>query len=712
MDTLIYYICIPLGWLMKLCWKIVSNYGLAIIFFTFITKIVLMPLSVWIQKNSIAMVKIQPQINFLKANYQGNIDLIAEEQGKLFKKEHYHPMLTIIPLALQIILLLGVVYIIYHPLNYLFGVPNDTVKALADYIGANAGSSSVQLEIIDAIKSGAITGSTAIAGVSSESLAKIVSSVDNFKMSFCGLNLSTVPSDVWKWYILVPVIAGLSSWAMCFTQNLSNVVQHEQGKINQYGIMIVSVGLSLYLGLFVPTGIALYWVASNLLSIAQMYALNAAINPKKYVDYELLEESRVALANAKAFGKMDKKDPLYKEMKARERRDYKKFKHIINKHVVFYSEKSGFYKYYKDLIGELLARSNLTIHYITNDYNDKIFEIAESEPRIKPYYIGLKKLAVLMMLMETDMFIMTTPDLNKYYLKRSYIKNDIEYIYVPHDSMSAHMGFREGAFDAFDTMLCVGEHFVNEIRETEKVYKLKPKTLVEFGFPLLDDLVENVRKESANAEPNKIKQILIAPSWQEDNILDSCIDELIKNLYSDKYCITVRPHPEYVKRYGYQMQNLVERYAGYDSDKLKFELDFSTNKSIYTADLLFTDWSGVAAEFCFATKRPAVFINTKMKVCNENWEKIGITPVEIDLRDKIGVAVDKEDLGGISGVVEKLLKSGKEYETKIGEYYENFTFNHGTAAKKGADYILKSLMDKKKKESKETLKKETNKKEK
>ena len=49
--------------------------------------------------------------------------------------------------------------------------------------------------------------------------------------------------------------------------------------------------------------------------------------------------------------------------------------------------KTTFYKYYKDLINELLAKSNLTIHYITNDYNDNIFEVAKTNPKIKPYYI-------------------------------------------------------------------------------------------------------------------------------------------------------------------------------------------------------------------------------------------------------------------------------------------------------------------------------------
>lgn len=675
---------------MKICWLLVKNYGVAIILFTLLTKIVLIPVSVWIQKNSISMVKIQPQINFLKAKYQGNIDLIADEQAKLFKKEHYHPMLTIIPLILQIVLLLGVVYIIYHPLNYLFGISDETIRALADCIGANVKDSSFQLQIIDAIKNGTITAETS--GVSADTLKVIA----DFKLGFCGINLSGVPTAKGGVYYVVPVVAGLSSWVMCFTQNRSNVVQHEQGKINQYGIMIVSVALSLYLGLFVPSGIALYWVASNLLSVAQMYMLNALINPKKYVDYALLEESRAALAAAKEFGKTDKKDPLYKQMKAREKKDYKKFKNIVNKHIVIYSEKSGFYKYYKDLIEELLSRSNLTIHYVTNDYNDAVFALAEKEPRIKPYYIGLKKLAVLMMLVETDIFIMTTPDLNKFYLKRSYIKNDIEYIYVPHDSMSAHMGFREGAFDHYDTMFCVGKHFVDEIRETEKVYGLNPKNLVEFGFPFLDELVDKARKEAENFTPREKKEILIAPSWQEDNLLDSCVDELIEKLYCDEYHITVRPHPEYVKRYSYQLNNLVNKYKDYDPEKLSFELDFSVNKSIYTADVLFTDWSGVAAEFCFATRRPAVFVNTKMKVSNENWQKIGITPVEIELRDIIGVSVNKEDLGGIKSTVERLFAERDKYAEQIDEYYEGFTFNHGTAAKKGADYILQSLMNKKK----------------
>ena len=697
MDTINYYLCIPLGYLMKGCWMLVSNYGLAILLFTLATKIVLIPLSVWIQKNSILMVKIQPQINFLKAEYSGNLDAIAEKQSKLFKKEHYHPMLSIIPLILQIIILLSVVYIIYHPLSYLFGISADSIELLAKYIGADTGDSSYQLQIIEAIKNGTITASTQIEGISAGSMESIVKAVGSFKMNFLGLNLSKVPTDVWGWYVLVPLLAGGSSWAMCFTQNISNVLQHEQSKLNKYGIMAVSVLLSLYLGLFVPVGIAMYWIASNLLSIAQMYILNVVINPKKYVDYKALEESRVALANSKAFGKTDKKDPLYKEMRKREKQDYKKIQHIANKHLVFYSEKSGFYKYYKDLIDELLKKSNVVIHYITNDYNDIIFQIAETEPRIKPYYIGLKKLTLLMMLIETDMFVMTTPDLDKYYLKRSFLKGDIEYVYAPHDTLSVHAGFKEGAFDAFDTVLCAGPHIVKELRKIEEVYKLKPKNLVEFGFPFLDELVNKARSENISTAQNAKKEILIAPSWGEDNIMDSCLDGIIESLKDDSYHVTVRPHPEYVKRYGFRLNKILEKYADRDESHLSFELDFSANKSIYTSDILVTDWSGVAMEFCFATERPAIFVNTDMKVLNPNWEKIGFVPIEQENRNILGKAIEKADVININQTVEELFEKADEYKDKINGYYENLIFNHNTAAAKGAEYILKSLATKKKK---------------
>ena len=691
MDTILYYICIPLGVLMRWCWLLVKDYGLAILLFTLATKVVLLPVSVWIHKNSILMVKIQPSVNFLKAEHYGDMDTIADEQAKLFKREKYHPMLSLIPLAVQIILLMGVVQIIYHPLEYLFSVDSSTIGAVAEWLGVSTEDSSVQLRIIDAIREGRLTASSVIAGVDSTVLSDMVSRVADFKLVFLGVDLATVPSDVWGAYLAVPAVAGASSWLLCFTQNRSNVIQHEQGALSKYGLMAVSVGISLYLGCFVPAGIALYWIASNLFSIVQMYALNAVINPKKYVDYDALERSRAALEEIEKLDERNKKDPEYRKNRAREKADYKKFFGIVNKKLVIYAEKSGFYKYFEGLIRELTRRSNITIHYVTNDPNDVIFEVAKENPQIKPYYIGIKKMIPLMMRLEADMVVMTTPDLDKFYLKRSIMQKDVEYIYVPHDSMSVHMGFREGALDAFDTVFCAGPHTEREIRETEAVYGLPAKTLVQFGYPLVDKLIEAGAAERASHKSGGRREILIAPSWNEDNLLDSCIDDLIGGLMCEDYHITVRPHPEYVKRYGARMNAIVERFADKVGEGLSFELDFSGNKSIYSADLLITDWSGISVEYCFATKRPAIFVNTKMKVLNPNWQKIPSTPVEISLRSIVGVAVEKEELSNISEIAADLFARGGEYEDTIERTLGEFLFNIGTAEKAGADYILSSL---------------------
>ena len=686
MDQILYYICIPLGVLMKWCWQLVSDYGIAILLFTLATKVVLLPITVWIHKNSILMVKIQPEMNMLRVKYHNDAQTLATEQAKLFKRAKYRPMLTLVPLVLQIMLLLGVVYIINRPLTYLFGVAEQDILRLATEAGVNLESSSFQLSLVDAIRAGEY--------ILPDGFAWIGEALEGFDSRFLGLELTAVPTVVWGIYTLIPLLAAASSWLLSFAQNSVNVLQHEQGNGNKYGTMIFSVALSLYLGCFVPTGIAIYWMAGNVLSVLQLLLLNLVISPRKHVDYEALERSREALAEVEKGHDKEAEKRIQKENKKRENRDFRRFFSIEGKHLVIYSEKSGFYKYFKGLIAELLERSTLTIHYVTNDPNDVIFEIAKREPRIKPYYIGLKKTISLMLKMECDMVVMTTPDLDKYYLKKSMMKKDIEYVYIPHALMSMHMGMKEGSLDAFDTIFCAGAHIKREVMATERVYGLPRKELVEFGYPLVDDLIVMGEAERKTHKTTGRREILIAPTWNEDNILDSCIDEMLERLLCDEYHITVRPHPEYVKRYGARMQAIVERWKERVGEGLTFELDFSGNKSIYSSDLMITDWSGISFEFSFATKRPTLFVNTKMKVLNENWQKIDCTPIEITLRDEIGISIEKSDVAGIDAIVKDMFKQAGEHEKKIEKALHTAVYNVGHADPVGAKYILRKLIEK------------------
>ena len=683
----------PLGFLMNLCYRLFTNYGVAIIGFTLLTKFVLLPLSVWVQKNSIKMVQMQPAINRIKAKHFGDADTIADEEAKLYKQNKYNPLASIIPLAVQILLLMGVVAVIYNPFQYLFNMDATLIekisKVASELSGINVADSSIQLTAIEYIKNPEFTANFA----NIEGIGNYLEQIKNFDLMFLGINLSFNPSIVLGITCVVPVVAGLSSLWLCIAQNKANVLQAEQGAFSQWSMSILSVGLSLYLGFFVPAGIALYWVASNLFAILQLYLLNMAIPPKKYVDYEELEASRKELAQLNA---MTPKKRLFArdEFAKRERADYKRFFSIANKHLVFYSERSGFYKYYKEIIEFILEKTTVAIHYVTNDPNDVVFELAKTQPRLKPYYVGVKKCITLMMRMEADVVVMTTPDLDNFYIKRSLLQKDVKYIFVPHDPSSMHMGFREHSLDNFDVVFCTGPHIKDEVRASEKLYGTKEKELVEFGYPLIENLIESCKKlEPSNSTR---KSVLIAPSWQEDNLLDSCIEPLIDSIYGDDYKIIVRPHPEYMKRYSAKMQLLVDKYADKIGDGLEFELDFSSNKSVYSSDILVTDWSGIGIEFAFATLKPAVFINTKIKMENENYKNIGIEPQEIVLRNVLGVALEKDEILLKFANTVKTLIGDESFKDKLKNKREEYFYNLGSAGTNGAKYIIRYLIEKKK----------------
>lgn len=109
MSAIINVIVNGLAWIIDLCYSLCHNYWIAIFLFTFLTKVILLPLSIWVQKNSIKTVRMQPEMNHIKAVYLGNQDAISEEQYKLFKREKYNPFADLIPLFVQLALLMGVV---------------------------------------------------------------------------------------------------------------------------------------------------------------------------------------------------------------------------------------------------------------------------------------------------------------------------------------------------------------------------------------------------------------------------------------------------------------------------------------------------------------------------------------------------------------------------------------------------------------------------
>lgn len=669
------YLGTALGWIMSLIYDLIHNYGLSIIVFTFFTKLLLFPLSLLTQKNSINMVRLMPEENALKIKYIDDKDKLADERLALYKRYKYHPILGTVPLLIQIPLVLGLVYVIYRPLSFVLQIDGCIIDSMKDWLinvvqSTKTEDNIYQVEIINKIKDGIVPEGSGFASA--------IADIKALDMHFLGFDLSRSPSiKSMDKYILVPILSGVSAWLLCVVQNKINILQMAAGNANKITTTIFMVAFSTYFAFLVPAGVGLYWIFGNIFAIPSMMLTNLCMPPKKYIDYEYLKKMQQQRIE---------KEKIYKANNAREKEDYKKFFAQQNVKLVFYSEQGGFYKYYSGMIDYVCDHSDIDVHYITSDPDDAIFK--DSRPQIKPYFIASdKRLIPLFMKLDCKMCVMTTPDLEKYHLKRSRVNKNIEYVYTFHGMGSTALTLRKGALDWYDTVFAVGVDSVNEIRDAEELYKTPKKRLVETGYPLIGELIE--KYESSEHKKNERPRILIAPSWQPDNIIDSCIDDILSELAKTDYEIIVRPHPQQVRHQPEKFEIMTEKFK--NNDNIEIQTDFSSNNPIMESDILITDWSDISWEFAFVTKRPVLFINTPMKVMNPEWEKIKTKPINITLRNVIGVSIEPTETAKINTVISEMLSSSEKYREVITNTLNEHVFNVTRSGKLCGAYIVKSI---------------------
>ena len=151
------------------------------------------------------------------------------------------------------------------------------------------------------------------------------------------------------------------------------------------------------------------------------------------------------------------------------------------------------------------------------------------------------------------------------------------------------------------------------------------------------------------------KEILIAPSWQKDNILSSCIEEILDSLDGLGYNIIVRPNPQFVRHEAGRLEQLRQKY----------QMD--------------------------STLKPALFINTPMKVMNEDYKELGITPIDVELRSEIGKSIDLDNLKALPEVVHELLSSSQFSSDSLKAIREKYIYNIGASSQAGGEYIIERL---------------------
>jgi hypothetical protein len=354
------------------------------------------------------------------------------------------------------------------------------------------------------------------------------------------------------------------------------------------------------------------------------------------------------------------------------------------KKIIFYSEHGGYWPYLGSFAEELVDKHKQPLCYVTSDPNHPILQT--TKPLIKSFYLN-KLLPLFMILIKSKVFVLTLTDLNQFHLKRSI--NSVHYVYVFHSLVSTHMVYRYGAFDYYDSILCFGQHQIEEIRKHEEINKLPAKKLIEVGYPRVERIYAAYNKYLLERKEPLKKTILVAPSWGAANILESCGEQLTEILLEANYEVIVRPHPETIKHFPELMTLFVSKFGS--NPNFKLELSVATDDSLLQADVLITDYSGILFEYSFGTERPVLSLDVPPKVNNLQFKELNIEPLELSLRSKLGVVVSPEDLKNVPEEIIKLIERKEYYKKHIQELRKQHIFSFGHSSEIGAQYIFDLL---------------------
>ena len=367
-------------------------------------------------------------------------------------------------------------------------------------------------------------------------------------------------------------------------------------------------------------------------------------------------------------------------------KELKKFNNLNDEQrsIVFYAENKASMNHFRLLISELTRERNFQICYVTSVKNDPILSI--NEKNIFAFYIGDGIVRTKFFLeLKAKILIMDMPDLDSFHIKRSKIF-PVHYIYIFHSMFSVHSYLRKGAVDHYDTIFCVGEHHKREILETEKIYGLKPKKLIDYGFGRLDTLLRernNFKKEKLNTE----NLIIIAPTYGDNNLLKICGVKLIETLLDSNFKVLLRPHFRIFKESSDVIRIIRDKFQ--NNNNFLLEEGIIKPEIFHSSRCMISDWSGISLEYAFIFERPIIYIDVPKKELNAEANKISLPPIEVSIREEIGYLVDPNNLSEIPKIILEI--NNESRSEQIRDIRSKTVFNIDKSASIGADYITKIL---------------------
>lgn len=303
------------GYILNFIYNIVQNYGLAIIIFSILIKLLMLPVSIKQQKTMKKSVKIQEKMKELQFKYKNNPEKLNQETMELYKNENMSPFSGCLSSIVQIILLFSVFYLVRSPLTYMKKVDADVIDKYSKIMSENDLSTSSaypeieiirELENIRNLKSQEnieISENTEEVAEEKKEITEINDEeIDSMyiNMDFLGLNLAQVPtkSSDWKAYI-IPILYVLVSVLSLKITNQTSAPKPEpvenndekslaktedefdaMAQMNKNMNMMFPV-MYLAVALIAPLGLALYWLMNSLLMIVERLALNKLLKDEE-----------------------------------------------------------------------------------------------------------------------------------------------------------------------------------------------------------------------------------------------------------------------------------------------------------------------------------------------------------------------------------------------------------------------------------------------
>lgn len=359
------------------------------------------------------------------------------------------------------------------------------------------------------------------------------------------------------------------------------------------------------------------------------------------------------------------------------------------RNIVFYSESGQDWHYFEPLITVLNVDMQRRVTYVTSDRNDP--GLSRQQELFNAVLIPQGFFLTLHFNMQkADVVVMTMMDLGNFQLKKSI--NPVHYIYLFHSLGSTHMVDHANSYDAYDSLFCVGPHHVAELRKRERMAGLKARNLFEYGHPRLEKLLLEAESRRLLEMPEGPEEtdtpvVLIAPTWGEQSIFNTCGDALTGRLLDAGYHVIARPHYQTLLKTPQVIEKLRAKYG--DNDHFEFQDRMGEKETLFRSDILICDWSAMAIEYALGLQKPVLYIDLPRRVRNPDWQALGIEPLEISFRAHSGDVVAPEKLEETVEKIARLLENRSELSLSMETLRRQLVFNIGDSVELGAREIAR-----------------------